>query len=117
MSVYGASSLELLTEIRFGFRRGMGALPGLFGMNRHQFMDWSAGATTPPARCRLKLEELAKAARLFNSEDVHPDPACLCIPLARGKSFLELIAAGADGGKCAALLLRFLKCRGHTAPH
>lgn len=96
---------DLMEEVKAGFGRTLSHLPAIFGVSRQTLYNWLAGEV-PKEQHRAKLVQLSAAARVFFSGGFKPTHASLERTVAEGKSFIELIAAGADGKQVAEKLLR-----------
>lgn len=104
---------DLMTEVKTGFGRTMSHLPAVFGVSRQTLYNWLKGET-PKEQHQSKILQLATAARVFTEIGFIPTAQSLDRTISEGKSFLELIAQGADGQETAELLVRVEK-RGATA--
>lgn len=100
-----ARHTALMHDVRRGFGRTMSRLPEVFGVSRQTLYNWLSGET-PKAAHQERLQQLAAAASVFEHMGVKPTTAMLDRPLAAGQSFLQLMAAGADGDTTARQLLR-----------
>jgi len=104
---------RLMTEIKEGFGRTLTRLPTVFGVSRQTLYNWLDGET-PKEPHQAKLVELTEAARVFAAAGFKPTSTLLDRTVAGGKSFLELIANGADGAATARSLMRIVE-RGLTS--
>ena len=99
---------RLMEEIKKGFGRTMTRLPVVFGVSRQTLYNWLDGET-PKEPHQLKLIQLAEAARVFSAAGFRPTATTLDRTVARGKSFLTLLADGADGATTAHSLIRIVE--------
>jgi hypothetical protein len=95
-----APCVELMQQVKAGFGRTMTRLPEVFGVSRQTLYNWLAGDTPKPAH-QAKIVQLAAAARVFAELGVTPTSDLLERVVSHGKSFLQLLAAGADGADVA----------------
>jgi hypothetical protein len=86
----------------------MTRLPEVFGVSRQTLYNW-LGGETPKAAHQAKIGQLAAAARVFSGLGVTPTSDLLDRVLSHGKSFLQLLADGADGADTAAKLVQIAK--------
>lgn len=100
-----APHTALMQDVRRGFGRTMSRLPEVFGVSRQTLYNWLDGET-PKTAHQARLQQLAAAALVFEQMGVKPTTAMLDRPLHSGQSFLQLMAAGADGDATARQLLR-----------
>jgi hypothetical protein len=99
---------DLMLEVKAAFGRTMTRLPVVFGVSRQTLYNWLKGET-PKGLHQDKLIELAAAARVFSVAHFKPTSAMLDRTVAQGKSFLTLIAEGADGADTANKLMAIVK--------
>jgi hypothetical protein len=99
---------RLMQEIKEGFGRTMTRLPTVFGVSRQTLYNWLDGETPKEAH-QAKLVQLAAAAHVFSAAGFKPTAAMLDRTVARGKSFLRLLADGADGAATAKSLIRIVE--------
>jgi hypothetical protein len=99
---------ELMLEIKGGFGRTLSRLPVVFGVSRQTLYNWLAGETPKDAH-QATLIELAAAAREFSAVGFRPTAAMLGRTVAKGKSFLGLLAEGEDGAAAAKSLMRIVE--------
>jgi transcriptional regulator with XRE-family HTH domain len=102
-----------MKEVKTGFGRTMSHLPAVFGVSRQTLYNWLNGET-PKEQHHDKLVQLAAAARVFTEAGFKPTALSFERVVAQGKSFLELIAQGAEGREAAERLVRIEK-RGMAA--
>lgn len=95
----------MMQEVKSAFGRTMSHLPGVFGVSRQTLYNWLRGEI-PKAVYQDRIRELAQAALVFKKEDFKPTPVALERGLLQGKSFLQLLAEGADGAETAQKLVR-----------
>jgi transcriptional regulator with XRE-family HTH domain len=100
-----ASEME---DVRRGFDRTFSKLPEVFGVSRQTLYNWLHG-DTPREQHHARVRELAVAARVFLSQEIRPTVGQLERPIRSGKSFLQLIAEGADGAASATDLVRTIE--------
>jgi hypothetical protein len=99
---------DLMLEIKSGFGRTLSRLPVVFGVSRQTLYNWLSGETPKDAH-QAKLIELAAAAREFSAIGFKPSAAMLGRTVAKGKSFLALLAEGADGAATAKSLMKIVE--------
>ena len=108
-----APYIDLMKEVKTGFGRTMSHLPAVFGVSRQTLYNWLNGET-PKEQHHDTLVQLAAAARVFTETGFKPTALSFERIVAQGKSFLELIAQGAEGREAAERLVRIEK-RGMAA--
>lgn len=96
---------KLMEQVKAGFGRTMSRLPEVFGVSRQTLYNWLEGET-PKAAHQERLRQLAEAAKVFAGFGIKPTTPLLDRTVAQGKSFLQLMAAGADGQETAKKLIR-----------
>lgn len=96
---------QLMRQVKEGFGRTMSRLPDVFGVSRQTLYNWLDGETPKPAH-QERLVQLAAAAGVLTELGIRPTSALLDRSLAQGKSFLQLLASGADGKETAKRLVR-----------
>lgn len=99
---------QLMRQVKAGFGRTMSRLPAVFGVSRQTLYNWLEGET-PKEQYRGRLFQLAQAASVFAELGVKPDSITLDRTVAQGKTFLQLMAAGADGKETAKKLIRIIQ--------
>lgn len=99
---------ELMKQVKAGFGRTMSRLPAVFGVSRQTLYNWLQGETPKPDH-QLKLQHLAEAAQVFCDLNVRPTSLMLDRVVVDGKSFLQLLASGADGAEMAKKLVRIVQ--------
>jgi transcriptional regulator with XRE-family HTH domain len=99
---------KLMGQVKSGFGRTMSRLPEVFGVSRQTLYNWLEGET-PKAVHRERLRQLAGAAKVFADLGVKPTTPMLDRTVAQGKSFLQLMAAGANGQEAAKKLIRIVQ--------
>lgn len=104
---------DLMKEVKVGFGRTMSHLPAVFGVSRQTLYNWLSGEI-PKEQHQGKLVQLAAAARVFTEAGFKPTAHALDRTVAQGRSFVELLGAGADGKETAQRLVRIAK-RGATS--
>lgn len=97
-----------MAQVKAGFGRTMSCLPGIFGVSRQTLYNWLDGQT-PKEQHQQPLHQLAQAAAVFIELAFTPTPAMLGRTLDFGKSFIQLIASGADGRDTAKNLVRVVR--------
>jgi transcriptional regulator with XRE-family HTH domain len=98
----------MMQQVKAGFGRTMTRLPEVFGVSRQTLYNWLSGET-PKAAHQAKLAQLAAAARVFAELGMTPTSDLLDRVVSHGKSFLQLLAGGADGADMAARLVQITK--------
>ena len=99
---------KLVEDIQSGFGRTFSHLPTVFGVSRQTLYNWRKGEMPKPSH-HSRLVEMAAAAREFLAAGFEPTPPMLERTITQGKSFIELLAAGADGADTAQRLMRIVK--------
>jgi hypothetical protein len=97
-----------MEDVRRGFDRTFSRLPEVFSVSRQTLYNWLKGEV-PRDQYQSRIRELAAAARNFLSQQFRPTPSQLDRPIRGGKSFLQLIADGAEGAASAADLIRMIE--------
>lgn len=100
--------VQLLREVEAAFGRTLSRLPVVFGVSRQTLYNWRDGERPKEAH-QAKLVQLAAAARAFSAAHFTPTAAMLDRTVAQGKSFLILLAEGADGADTANRLMRIVQ--------
>ncbi len=98
----------LLLEVEAAFGRVLNRLPVEFGVSRQTLYSWRDGERPQEAH-QAKLIQLAAAARTFSAAHFTLTAPMLDCTVAQGKSFLTLLAEGADGADTASRLMRIVK--------
>ena len=102
------SCANLMQEVISGFGRTLSRLPVVFGVSRQTLYNWRDGER-PKEVHQAKLTQLAAAARTFSAAQFTPTSPMLDRTVAHGKSFLTLLAEGADGADAATRLMRIVQ--------
>ena len=79
----------------------------VFGVSRQILYNWRDGER-PKEVEQTKLKELTAAARTFSAAQFTPTSPMLDRTVAQGKSFLALLAEGADGADAATRLMKIV---------
>jgi transcriptional regulator with XRE-family HTH domain len=103
-----APYVKLMEQVKAGFGRTMSRLPEVFGVSRQTLYNWLEG-DTPKVAHQERLRQLAEAAKVFADLGIRPTTPMLDRTVAQGKSFLQLMAAGADGQETAKKLIRIVQ--------
>lgn len=98
----------LMEQVKAGFGRTMSRLPEVFGVSRQTLYNWLDGET-PKAVHQERLRQLAAAAQVFADLGMKPTTPILSRTVAQGKTFLQLMASGADGRETAKKLVRVVQ--------
>lgn len=106
--VEDAPYAKLMLEVKSGFGRTLSRLPDVFGVSRQTLYNWLGGETPKPVH-QERLKQLADAANVFAELGFRPTSLELDRTVAQGKSFLELLADGADGKETAKKLVRIVQ--------
>lgn len=101
------SCANLMREVIRGFGRTLSRLPVVFGVSRQTLYNWRDGERPKEAH-QAKLIQLAAAARTFSAAQFTPTSPMLDRTVAQGKSFLTLLAEGADGADTANRLMKIV---------
>lgn len=96
---------QLMRQVKLGFGRTMSRLPEVFGVSRQTLYNWLEGET-PKAVHQKRLRQLAEAAKVFADLGIKPTTSMLDRTVAQGKTFLQLMASGAEGQETARKLIR-----------
>jgi hypothetical protein len=99
---------KLMGQVKSSFGRTMSRLPEVFGVSRQTLYNWLEGET-PKAVHQERLRQLAEAAKVFADLGIKPTTPMLDRTVAEGKSFLQLMAAGANGQEAAKKLIRIIQ--------
>lgn len=97
-----------MTTIRDAFGRTFTHLPEVFGVSRQTLYNWLNGER-PKTDHHLRIRALANAGVVFSEAGYRPTSEDLFRTVTRGKSFMELMAEGADGKATAERLLRIVR--------
>lgn len=97
-----------MAQVKAGFGRTMSCLPSVFGVSRQTLYNWLNGQT-PKDQHQQPLHQLAQAAEIFIELAFKPTPAMLGRTLDSGKSFIQLLASGADGRDTAKKLVHVVR--------
>jgi len=106
--VEDAPFAKLMRQVKAGFGRTMSRLPEAFGVSRQTLYNWIDGET-PKAIHQERIRQLAEAAAVFAELGIKPTSATLDRTVAQGKTFLQLMAAGANGKETAKRLIRIVQ--------
>ena len=101
------SCANLMQEVISGFGRTLSRLPVVFGVSRQTLYNWRDGERPKEAH-QAKLIQLAAAARTFSAAQFTPTSPMLDRTVAQGRSFLTLLAEGADGADTANRLMKIV---------
>jgi hypothetical protein len=104
----GSPFVPLMKQIRSAFGRTFSSLPEIFGVSRTTLYNWVEG-DVPKEIHHPRLVQLAAAAQVFAELQFTPTSSALDRSLLNGKSFLQLLAAGADGAETARKLVRVVQ--------
>lgn len=99
---------KLMQEVKAGLGRTMSRLPEVFGVSRQTLYNWLDGETPKPQH-QERLRQLAQAANVFAELGLKPSAVMLDRTVAQGKTFLQLMADGADGKDTAKKLVRIVQ--------
>lgn len=99
---------KLMVQVKSGFGRTMSRLPEVFGVSRQTLYNWLEGET-PKVVHQERLRQLAEAAKIFVDLGIKPTTPMLDRTVAQGKSFLQLMAADANGQEVAKKLIRLVQ--------
>lgn len=95
---------SLMQEVKTGFGRTLSRLPEVFGVSRQTLYNWLDGET-PKSVHQEKLKQLAQAGNVFTELGFKLTPLMLDRTIAQGKTFIQLMADGADGKNTAKKLV------------
>lgn len=99
---------KLMQQVKSGFGRTMSRLPEVFGVSRQTLYNWLDGET-PKAVHRERLKQLAQASHVLAEMGIKPTTVMLDRTLSQGRTFLQLLADGADGKETAKKLVRIVQ--------
>jgi hypothetical protein len=97
-----------MATIKDSFGRTFTHLPEVFGVSRQTLYNWLKGER-PKAAHHSRIHALADAGVAFREAGYRPTPEDLFRTVTRGKSFVELMAEGADGKAAAEKLMRIVR--------
>jgi hypothetical protein len=97
----------LMQDVKRTFGRTFSRLTSVFGVSRQTLYNWLDGEV-PKSSSQDRLVALSQAARVFNAHRYTPTALDLTRTLTRGKSFLDLMAEGADGQATAEKLVSLI---------
>lgn len=106
--VPNAPTVKFMHDVKAGFGRTMSRLPEIFGVSRQTLYNWVNGET-PKNIYHDRLRELAAAASLFRELGFKPSSVMLDKTLVDGKSFIQLLAEGANGRDIAKQMIRVVE--------
>lgn len=95
----------LMRDVQSVFGRSLTHLPVVFGVPRQTLYNW-LGGETPREVYHDRIIQLAAAAHVFSTAHFAPTAPMLDRTLVDGKSFLTLLAEGADGAETASYLMK-----------
>jgi transcriptional regulator with XRE-family HTH domain len=104
---------KLMYQVKAGFGRTMSRLPEVFGVSRQTLYNWLEGET-PKEQHQQRLRQLAHAATVFAELGIKPSAVMLDQTVAQGKTFLQLMADGAEGKESAKKLIRIVQRGGQS---
>jgi DNA-binding PucR family transcriptional regulator len=104
---------KLMHQVKAGFGRTMSRLPEVFGVSRQTLYNWLEGET-PKEQHQQRLRQLAHAATVFAELGIKPSAVMLDSTVAQGKTFLQLMADGAEGKETAKKLIRIVQRGGES---
>lgn len=99
---------KLMGQVREGFGRTMTRLPEVFGVSRQTLYNWLNG-DMPAETHHERIRNLAQAAQVFSACQFRPTSNTLDRTLRNGKTFLQLLAEGADGKETAQKLVKVVE--------
>jgi predicted transcriptional regulator len=102
------SFANAMQVIQAGFGRTLSSLTEIFGVSRQTFYNWLNGET-PKEQHQIKLVQLAAAARVFSTNAFKVASPMLSRTVTQGKTFIQLIGAGADGAETAVKLMKVVQ--------
>lgn len=97
----------LMVEVEAAFGRTLNRLPVVFGVSWQTFSNWRDGES-PKEVHQEKLIQLAAAARILSAARFTLTSSMLDRTVAQGKTFLALLAEGADGADTANRLMKII---------
>jgi transcriptional regulator with XRE-family HTH domain len=106
--IENAPYVKLMAQVKIGFGRTMSRLPEVFGVSRQTLYNWLQGET-PKVAHQERLRQLAEAAQVFAGLGIKPTTPMLDRPVAQGKSFIKLMADGANGQETSMKLIRIVQ--------
>ena len=98
---------ELMREIKQVFGRTFSRLPVVFGVSRQTLYNWLDGEL-PKGANQSRIVELLHAAEVFRQHRYTPNSLDLTRTVRSGKTFLDLLADGAEGQSAAEGLVRLI---------
>lgn len=99
---------QLMRQVKSGFGRTMSRLPEVFGVSRQTLYNWLEGET-PKVVHQERLRQLAEAAKVFADLGIKPTTSMLDRTVLQGKTFLQMMASGAEGQETARKLIRIVQ--------
>jgi transcriptional regulator with XRE-family HTH domain len=102
------SFADAMRIIQSGFGRTLSSLTEIFGVSRQTLYNWLNGEI-PKEQHHDKLVQLAASARVFSENSFKVTSNILSRTVSEGKSFLQLVGAGADGAKTAEKLIKIVQ--------
>jgi hypothetical protein len=102
------SFADAMRVVQSGFGRTLSSLTEIFGVSRQTLYNWLNGEI-PKEQHHSKLMQMAAAARVFSENGFKVTSNMLSRTVSEGKSFTQLIVAGADGAKTAEKLIKIIQ--------
>lgn len=103
-----SSFADAMRVVQSGFGRTLSSLNEIFGVSRQTLYNWLNGEI-PKEQHHHKLVQLTAAARVFSENGFKVTSNMLLRTVSGGKSFVQLIGAGADGAKTAENLIKIVQ--------
>jgi len=103
-----ATPADDLARIKFILNLTVSELADCIGVSRQAIYNWKSGADIK-TRNAVKLESLKSAADVISGAGLHASGLLLARKLPGGKTLLEIVSAGGDGGEAARSLVQMLR--------
>jgi predicted transcriptional regulator len=106
-AIVGATAVENIDRIRAVLIPTITDLAAILSVSRQAIYDWQAGNPISPENL-ARLEGLAKAADLLSLEGLRGTSQALRRPIREGKTFFDLVKAGASAEHVARGLIEII---------
>ncbi len=108
-----ATPADDLARIKSILKLTVSELADCIGVSRQAIYNWKSGADIKTANA-AKLESLQSAADVISGAGLHVSGLLLGRKLAGGKTLLEIVSAGGDGGEAARSLVQMIRQESET---